>query len=176
MSLSDCARITSTNMICSSSRLTAKRLHNTAQGRAAHPGRERPIYFFAYPERVGQGEPCLVQPLQGWPDLGPEAVPGCAARPWAVLCNRFAVNEPWVHLGLGAIQVSDHAISFARYSTRTSHGPSLGSGRYRYRIMRSHSFVTQRERAMGPAWARGDAGIGSCDLIRSLLNEVGCPG
>jgi hypothetical protein len=29
--------------------LTAKRLHNTAQGRAAHPGRKQQIYFLVLP-------------------------------------------------------------------------------------------------------------------------------
>ena len=61
---------------------TPKGLHSSAQGRAAHPGEEIPLYV--YPERV-------VQPFQGrggWFDL----VPGCAATR-AEECNPFGVKN-----------------------------------------------------------------------------------
>src|SRR5205823_3211739 len=48
----------------SSGFLTAKRSHNLAQGRAAHPGKRRPPPRI-YPEGVAQRGAGLVQPLRG---------------------------------------------------------------------------------------------------------------
>jgi hypothetical protein len=91
--------------------ITAKQYDKIAQGRAAHPG----ILFlrsFLYAESVRQAAGGArtwsghnLEALEFGPDVKscrtPSAfsrslnghVPGCAARPWAILLNRFAVRR-----------------------------------------------------------------------------------
>src|SRR5438552_18205525 len=50
-----------------------------------------------YPVGVAQGGAYLVQPLRGRSAWGRLLSPGCAARPWAELCNAFGVKRgPWL--------------------------------------------------------------------------------
>ena len=75
--------------------LTPKALHSTAQGRAAHPGFTA-IPILDTPKGFHWGDAAARFPL--WNPCGVQGVlrgtnPGCAARPWAVLWNRFAVKN-----------------------------------------------------------------------------------
>ena len=67
---------------------TPKAFHNKAQRRAAHAGSTK----------NASGKPqqgftaFVVKPRWGFVSWAVR-IPGCAARPWAKLCNRFAVRE-----------------------------------------------------------------------------------
>ena len=73
---------------------TAKRLSRIAQGRKAHPGKQKK------PDVSGNSEGVLQkvlmtfgQPLRGWVGFIILSNPECASRPWAILDNRFAVEN-----------------------------------------------------------------------------------
>ena len=58
--------------------LTPQGFQNTAQGRGSTLGRETASSGL-YPERVGPGQPSLVEPLRGREGMGWLRFPGCAA-------------------------------------------------------------------------------------------------
>ena len=78
---------------------TAKRLSRIAQGREAHSGLERMIN----PTQPRRGCPNVMSTFWRTPSEFPETsgffcFPGCALRPWAILDNRFAVENRPTHL------------------------------------------------------------------------------
>jgi hypothetical protein len=72
-------------------------LETTAHGRAAHPGRATPSHRFLRQRRYTAVGTRGAAPTNGYnrfavKTVGCNLFPGCAARPWAVVSNRFAVK------------------------------------------------------------------------------------